>query len=92
MKARIVTNPPLLVRWYMNFFKYDGLATVWNTIYFRNISVKSTRLLAHENKHIEQMMRDGKLIYLVKYHYYWVKHGYVNNPYEIEARKAEVGL
>lgn len=92
MLVRIVTTPPFLVRWYMDFFEYDGLATVWNTIYFRNEKVKTHGLLAHEKKHIEQMKREGKVKYLIKYHYYWIKSGYWNNPYEIEARQAEVGL
>lgn len=90
MAVKIVTEPPLLVRLYMDFFKYDGLATVWNTIYFRTKDHKSDRLLKHEQQHIKQMKREGKILYLIKYHYYWITKGYWNNPYEIEAREAEV--
>lgn len=46
-------------------------------------------LLRHERKHIEQMRRDGKLVYLIKYSYWLLRFGYRNNPYEIEARAAE---
>lgn len=73
----------------MKYFGYSGLATVWNTIYFSSIeAMNNKRLLRHEMKHMEQMQRDGKMWYLIKYHYYWIKYGYRNNPYEIEARNA----
>ena len=40
--------------------------------------------------HIEQVKRDGRLKFIVKYLFYNIKYGYKNNPYEIEAREAEV--
>ena len=84
------TKRPLLVKWYMDFFGYKGLATVWNTIYFKDVeSMNNQRLLKHELKHIEQMERDGKVKWLIRYYYYWIRYGYINNPYEIEARQAE---
>ena len=38
---------------------------------------------------IEQMQRDGKLVYAIKYGYWLLRYGYWDNPYEIEARAAE---
>lgn len=43
----------------------------------------------HEACHIEQVKRDGRLKFIVKYLYYNIKYGYKNNPYEVEARKYE---
>ena len=84
------TKKPFFIRWYMDYFNYDGLATIWNTVYLRNESMfNDDKLIRHETKHIEQMKKDGKIWYLIKYHYYWIKYGYKNNPYEIEAREAE---
>ena len=88
---KFTTKKPFFIRWYMDLLGYDGLATTWNTVYLRDESMFSDKkLIAHEEKHIEQMERDGKFWYLIKYHYYWIKYGYKNNPYEIEARNAHV--
>lgn len=89
--TKISINPPLIIKMWMDYHRYTGLATPWNTIYFRNKIYYTPRLLAHEEMHIEQMKRDGKLKFLVKYVYYWCKVGYWDNPYEIEAREAEHG-
>jgi hypothetical protein len=45
----------------------------------------SQEMLDHEAVHFEQMDRDGTFTFVVKYLYYWVRFGYDNNPYEIEA-------
>ena len=82
-----VMHPPLLILWYMKFLKYDGLATMWDTIYYRTEPTQSLR--HHELQHIRQMHRDGKFIYFFKYNWYWIRYGYKNNPYEIEARGVE---
>lgn len=42
----------------------------------------------HELCHVEQIKREGRLKFLVKYLYYNIKYGYINNPYEVEAREA----
>ena len=43
----------------------------------------------HETCHIEQVKRDARLKFIVKYLFYNIKYGYKNNPYEVEARKYE---
>ena len=45
--------------------------------------------LRHELHHIKQVQRDGWIRFYSTYLYYNIKYGYDNNPYEIEARKAE---
>lgn len=43
----------------------------------------------HEACHIAQVKREGRLKFICKYLYYNIKYGYKNNPYELEAKKAE---
>jgi hypothetical protein len=35
--------------------------------------------------HFEQMERDGTVVFCVRYLWLALKHGYHNNPYEVEA-------
>ena len=44
---------------------------------------------AHEQAHIEQVKRDGRLKFIFKYLWYSIRYGYDKNPYEVEARGAE---
>ncbi len=80
-----------LVRRYMLYFGFTGFASPWQTIYYMD-DKPSKYLVAHEKKHIEQMGRYSKylwlsvIIFLVKYTYYLIKVGYKNSPYELEAR------
>jgi hypothetical protein len=39
--------------------------------------------------HLEQMRRDGKVLYTIKYTWWMLRYGYKMNPYEVEARAAE---
>jgi len=89
MKIEQTTDKPFFISWWMTFFNYDGLATPWNIIYYRDaVYMSDKKLRKHELKHIEQMERDGIPKYLIMYTWYWVTIGYENNPYEIEAREA----
>lgn len=45
--------------------------------------------LLHELKHIEQFRRHGLLPFIFLYLWESLRHGYINNKYEIEARAAE---
>ena len=52
-------------------------------------SIITEKLYKHEKMHIEQVKRDGRFKFIIKYLYYTIRYGYKNNPYEIEAREAE---
>ncbi len=41
----------------------------------------------HELEHAYQIMRDGPLRFYLKYFFYSLRHGYWDNPYEVEARR-----
>jgi hypothetical protein len=87
IKHKIATG---LIKRYMLFMGYLGWTSFWNTIYYIDqASLKNEELKRHELKHIEQMKRDGKLKFTNKYLWYSLRFGYKNNPYEVEARKAE---
>ena len=45
--------------------------------------------LKHELKHVEQYGRYGYIGFLIRYLWLSLKHGYYNNPLEVEARAAE---
>lgn len=45
--------------------------------------------VCHELKHIEQYQQNGFAGFIVKYLVEWVKKGYINNRFEVEARKSE---
>ena len=47
------------------------------------------RLIRHERKHLEQWRRYWIIGFLPVYLMFHVKHGYWNNPLEVEAREAE---
>ena len=83
---KIATGP---IRWFMTLMGYQGWTSLWGSIYFIAGFEQDAGLVRHERKHLEQMQRDGKLVYMVKYLYWNVRHGYVNNPYEIEARSVQ---
>jgi len=90
MKPTIITEPNIFIRAYMKFLGYKGLTVRGKIIYFIDGYENSKKLMAHEMKHIEQQNREGWIKFFLKYNWYWVTRGYKNNPYEIEAREAEI--
>lgn len=89
MQVRTATG---LIAWYMRACKFDGWTSFWNTIYVLPGHEHDQRLLRHERKHLEQIERDGHLLFSLNYSWWTLRHGYWNNPYEVEARKAETQL
>jgi hypothetical protein len=66
-----------------------GWTSFWHVIYVLPGHEQNARLLRHERKHLEQIECDGRLKFSIRYLYWLARHGYWNNPYEIEARAAE---
>lgn len=66
---------------------------IGKTIHLYNTSTEdflnNQRWLKHELAHIEQYKKHGLLKFLFLYLWYSMKYGYYNNPFEVEARKAE---
>lgn len=78
-----------LLAWCMRRCRFRGWASFWGAIYVLPGNEHDERLLRHERKHLEQIERDGRIKFAIKYSWWTLRHGYWNNPYEIEARAAE---
>jgi hypothetical protein len=85
----IVKTAPWLLRGYMKACGFQGWTSFWRTVYVLPGYETSARLLRHEACHLEQIEREGRWRFALKYGWYWLRHGYRDNPYEIEARRAE---
>ena len=79
------------IKWYMKLCGFSGWTSFWNTIYINPDYIFRQRLIRHEMAHIDQIQRDGRIVFTLKYLFWTVKYGYWNNPYEIEARQKETG-
>lgn len=87
MKVRAATA---LLAWLMRRAGFAGWTSFWRVVYVLPGHEQNARLLRHERKHLEQIERDGRLLFSIRYLYWLARHGYWNNPYEIEARAAEL--
>jgi hypothetical protein len=79
-----------LIAAYMRWCDFHGWTSFWNVIYVLPGHEHNARLIRHERKHLEQIERDGRLVFSIKYLWWLARHGYWNNPYEVEARRAEI--
>ena len=86
MKVKTATG---LIAVYMRACKFDGWTSFWNTIYVLPGFENYESLLRHERCHLEQIERDGRLLFAIKYSLWTIRYGYYMNPYEVEARSAE---
>lgn len=59
---------------------------MWNHILFAAPAEDIPQwLFRHELEHVYQQIRDGRVLFYLKYFYYSVRYGYKRNPYEVEA-------
>jgi hypothetical protein len=58
----------------------------WKTVYCRPGQEDNYALAAHEAVHVAQIERDGAFRWTVKIFWYLLRYGYINSPYEVEAR------
>lgn len=78
-----------LIAAYMRLCGFRGWTSFWGLIYVLPGNEHDQRLLRHERCHLEQIERDGLMMFSIKYLWWLARHGYWNNPYEIQARAAE---
>ena len=71
----------------------DAAIVIGKTIHLYNSSkqqfLQNERWLKHELCHVKQFEQNGFIVFIIKYLWESVKHGYYHNRYEIEAREAE---
>lgn len=64
-----------------------------STIHLHNTTredfLNNSDWVCHELKHVEQYQQEGSLGFIFKYLFDWMKNGYYNNKFEVEARKSE---
>ena len=77
-----------LVRWYLRRTGFWAITLPLRTptIYMLAEHRNNSALLAHELVHVEQIRRMGRVRFALMYLWYQVRHGYQNNPLEVEAR------
>lgn len=78
-----------VLAWLMRRAGFLGWTSFWNVVYVLPGHENNERLLRHERKHLEQIERDGLLLFSIKYLHWLCRYGYYMNPYEVEARSAE---
>ena len=75
-----------LIKKYLEYRGWWALTTVFKTIYVLPEHINNKELIAHEMVHVEQINRDGMILWTLKQIYYLIRYGYKNSPHEIEAR------
>jgi hypothetical protein len=76
-----------LFKWFLTTFNYGAITMPWGTIHVREELMNQKKLIDHELVHIEQIKQLGPIKWTLTYLYYQIQYGYLNNPFEIEARK-----
>ena len=80
---------PHIIRWFLRTTGYAGICLPPVGIFILAKHLYSDRLIRHEQAHWRQWQRTGTFAFYLTYVWYTIRHGYRNNPMEIEARKAE---
>jgi len=93
MKVRIKENS-WVAKMAAAKMKADKVAIVFgSTIHLHNTSkqefLNDPNWVCHELKHVEQYQQNGFACFLAKYIFDWMKNGYNNNKFEVEARESE---
>lgn len=63
--------------------------TLWNRVYVREARRLPQHIIRHELRHVEQWYALGPVKFLARYLWESLRHGYYNNPFEVDARSAE---
>ena len=74
--------------------KADKVAIVFgNSIHLHNTTrnefLSDSDWVCHELKHVQQYQQNGFAGFIGKYLFDWMKNGYYNNRFEVEARESE---
>ncbi|MEO7983141.1 MAG: DUF4157 domain-containing protein [Bacteroidota bacterium] len=96
MKVRIKENS-WIAKMAAAKLKADRVAIVFGkTIHLHQTSkedfLQDTDWVCHELKHVEQYHQNGFIGFLTKYLFDWMRNGYYNNKFEVEARASENDL
>jgi len=66
---------------------------IGRTVHLHNVSgeqfLRQQKWVKHELCHVRQFQEHGRYVFIFKYLWETLRHGYQNNKYEVEARAAE---
>ena len=93
MKVQIKENS-WVAKLAANKMQTDKVAIVFgNTIHLHNTSrtefLNDSDWVCHELKHVQQYQQNGFAGFIGKYLFDWMRNGYHNNRFEVEARESE---
>ena len=77
---------PLPILWFLKLAGALAVTMPWRTVYCRPGEEGNQPLAAHEAVHVAQIERDGAVMWTLKIFYYLLRYGYLDSPYEVEAR------
>ena len=80
-----------LIRWFLRATGFHGVCLPPLGVFVLAERMGDEVLIRHEQAHWAQYERMGFLGFYVTYLWYTIRHGYWNNPMEVEARGAENG-
>jgi hypothetical protein len=75
--------------WLLNRLGCAAITMPWKTIYILDEHKFNQSLRRHELVHIEQIERDGAVMFSIKYLWWLARYGYWANPYEVDAYAKE---
>ena len=80
---------PHAIRWFLRATGFAGITLPPFGIFILPERLHQGWLVRHEQAHWKQAQRMGVVLFYAAYIWYTIRHGYRNNPMEIEAREAE---
>ena len=80
---------PHAIRWFLRTFGYGGITLPPWGVFILVERLGEDALVRHENAHWQQAQRMGIVRFYAAYIWYTIRHGYRNNPLELQAREAE---
>ena len=87
----MIRSAPAPIRWWLKLTGFAGITLPPFGAYILPTRLQDERLRRHEAAHWAQYERMGVLGFYLTYLWYTIRHGYWNNPMEVEAREAEHG-
>jgi len=76
-----------LIKKFLEANNFVGWTSLWGDIYVMPGYENNEMVIKHEQAHLAQMKREGKVSFMYNYTKEYLKNGYTKNKYEIEARK-----
>ena len=86
MVTHIARGP---IRWWLKLTGFAGITLPPFGVFIRAERMDDIYLRRHEAEHWRQAQELGTIKFYARYLWLTLRHGYFNNPMEVQARKAE---